>query len=118
MCQYSSDNGHATAWHLVHIGGFATRGAGAIIAEATAVTPEGRISPEDAGLWQNSQIAPLRAICDFVHAQGGKIGIQLAHAGRKASTHAPWVYESADGTRAAGRNIALKEENGWPDDGV
>ncbi|KAG6832561.1 hypothetical protein H0H92_000190 [Tricholoma furcatifolium] len=112
MCQYSADNGHATDWHLVHIGGFASRGAAAICLEATAVVPEGRIAPEDLGLWTDTQIEPLRRIVDFCHSQDAKIGIQLAHAGRKASTHAPWVQ------RAAGRNAphtASQDENGWPD---
>ncbi|KAJ3573053.1 hypothetical protein NP233_g2681 [Leucocoprinus birnbaumii] len=106
-----SDNGHATDWHLVHLGGFATRGVGAITVEATSVVPEGRISPEDAGLWTDTQIEPLKRVTSFVHAQGTKIGIQLAHAGRKASTHAPWVQ------RVAGRGapfVALDDENGWP----
>ncbi|VDB91869.1 unnamed protein product [Peniophora sp. CBMAI 1063] len=116
MCQYSSDNGHATDWHLVHLGGFATRGAGAIIVEATAVVPEGRISAEDAGLWVESQIAPIKRCVDFVHAQGVKIGIQLAHAGRKASAHAPWVYEPADTLKTAPKRLASAEENGWPED--
>ncbi|KAJ7619216.1 hypothetical protein DFH06DRAFT_1285835 [Mycena polygramma] len=112
MCQYSSSNGHATDWHLVHIGGFATRGAGAICIEATSVVPEGRISPEDAGLWQDSQIAPLKRIVEFAHGQGTKIGIQLAHAGRKASTYAPWIKERAGhGTSW----VAKEDENGWPD---
>ncbi|TFK36943.1 hypothetical protein BDQ12DRAFT_686131 [Crucibulum laeve] len=111
MCQYSSDNGHATDWHLVHIGGFATRGVGAICMEATAVVPEGRISPEDAGLWTDSQIEPLRKIVNFCHAQGTKIGVQLAHAGRKASTRAPWVQKKA-GKGAS--HVASTEEGGWP----
>ncbi|KAF5368383.1 hypothetical protein D9758_002285 [Tetrapyrgos nigripes] len=115
MCQYSSDNGHATDWHLIHIGGFATRGAAAICMEATSVVPEGRISPEDAGLWTDSQMAPLKRIVNFCHAQGTKIGIQLAHAGRKASTLATWVQKQA-GMNV--RNTAAKEENGWPDDVV
>ncbi|KAI0042481.1 FMN-linked oxidoreductase [Auriscalpium vulgare] len=114
MCQYSSDNGHATDWHLVHIGGFATRGAGAIIMEATAIVPEGRISPEDAGLWTDSQIAPLKRIVDFAHAQGSKIGIQLAHAGRKASTLAPWMKTNAARTHRADTWIAQEDERGWP----
>jgi len=119
MCQYSSDNGHATDWHLVHIGGFATRGAGAIIIEATAVVPEGRISPEDAGLWTDSQIAPLKRIVEFAHAQGCTIGIQLAHAGRKASTYAPWVESRriADNS-VSNTEVASAEENGWPDNVV
>jgi len=116
MCQYSSDNGHATDWHLVHIGGFATRGVGAICMEATAVVPEGRISPEDAGLWTDSQIAPLKRIVDFAHAQGTLIGVQLAHAGRKASTYAPWVHSDIANTRKAPSFTAGKDENGWPDE--
>jgi len=115
MCQYSSDNGHATDWHLVHIGGFATRGAGGICMEATAVVPEGRISPEDAGLWMDSQIAPLQRIVDFGHTQTAKVGIQLAHAGRKASTLATWVRSSADRTHHAETATAFANEGGWPD---
>ncbi|KAJ6575312.1 NADH:flavin oxidoreductase/NADH oxidase [Mycena capillaripes] len=112
MCQYSSSNGHATDWHFVHIGGFATRGAAAVCIEATSVVPEGRISPEDAGLWQDSQMAPLKRIVEFVHSQGTKIGIQLAHAGRKGSTYAPWVRERAGhGTSW----VAQEDEGGWPD---
>lgn len=111
MCQYSSNDGHATDWHLVHLGGFATRGVGAVCTEATAVVPEGRLSPEDAGLWKDTQIEPLRRIVDFSHAQGTKIGIQLAHAGRKASVHAPWVQRKAE--RGA-PHAALSDEGGWP----
>ncbi|KAJ7446460.1 hypothetical protein B0H11DRAFT_2084841 [Mycena galericulata] len=112
MCQYSSSDGHATDWHLVHIGGFATRGVGAIVLEATSVTPEGRISPEDAGLWTDSQIAPLKRIVEFCHSHDTKIGVQLAHAGRKATTYAPWIKDKADhGTSW----VAQKDENGWPD---
>ncbi|KAF7347669.1 putative NADPH dehydrogenase C23G7.10c [Mycena venus] len=111
MCQYSSSNGHATDWHFVHIGGFATRGVGAVCMEATSVVPEGRISPEDAGLWQDSQMAPLKRIVEFSHAQGTKIGIQLCHAGRKASTYAPWIKEkTGHGTSW----VAQEDENGWP----
>ncbi|KAF7347670.1 Nadh:flavin oxidoreductase nadh oxidase [Mycena venus] len=111
MCQYSSDDGHATDWHFVHLGGFATRGVGAVCVEATSVVPEGRISPEDAGLWTDSQMAPLKRIVEFSHAQGTKIGIQLAHAGRKASTYAPWVKEKiGHGTSW----VAQENENGWP----
>ncbi|KAI0094297.1 FMN-linked oxidoreductase [Irpex rosettiformis] len=116
MCQYSSDNGHATDWHLVHIGGFATRGVGAICMEATAVTPEGRISPQDAGLWTDSQIDPLKRIVNFVHAQGASIGVQLSHAGRKASTYAPWVHLPASKARRATQWTAEENEDGWPDD--
>jgi 2,4-dienoyl-CoA reductase-like NADH-dependent reductase (Old Yellow Enzyme family) len=78
--------------------------------EATAVTPNGRISPEDSGLWQDSQIAPLKRIADYVHSQGQKIGIQLGHAGRKASTYAPWHYKGA-----GVRNVVPAEQGGWPD---
>ncbi|KAI5114809.1 hypothetical protein M0805_002240, partial [Coniferiporia weirii] len=113
MCQYSSEDGHATDWHLVHLGGYATRGAGAICIEATAVVPEGRISPEDAGLWTDSQIAPLERIVKFSHAQGTKIGIQLAHAGRKASTYAPWVHSDVARSWRAPSYVAQKNEGGW-----
>ncbi|TFK56668.1 FMN-linked oxidoreductase [Heliocybe sulcata] len=117
MCQYSSDNGHATDWHFVHLGGFATRGLGAICLEATSVVPEGRISPEDAGLWTDTQIPPLQRIVSFAHSQGGsKIGIQLSHAGRKASTLAPWINGDLARTRHVPRSVALKDENGWPDE--
>lgn len=98
--------------------GFATRGVGGVMMEATAVLPEGRISPEDAGIWTDSQIAPLKRIVDFAHTQTAKIGIQLAHSGRKASTLAPWVATSADRTRRADTSIAFANENGWPDNGT
>ncbi|KAJ3516379.1 hypothetical protein NLJ89_g1169 [Agrocybe chaxingu] len=111
MCQYSSDNGHATDWHFVHIGGFATRGVGAICMEATSAVPEGRISPQDAGLWTDTQIEPLKRIVNFAHAQGTKIGVQLAHAGRKASMHAPWVQSKAGSDVRA---FADENEGGWP----
>lgn len=114
MCQYSSDDGHASDFHLVHIGQYALGGAGAIIMEATAVVPEGRISPEDGGLWTDSQIAPLKRIVDFAHAHGTKIGIQLAHAGRKASTYAPWVSYTPGQPRPDGQT-AKATENGWPE---
>lgn len=91
MCQYSAHMGLANDWHLVHLGRFALGGFGLIIVEATAVTPEGRISYGDLGLWSDAHIAPLKRIVDFVHAQGAAIGIQLAHAGRKASNLPPWL---------------------------
>lgn len=90
MCQYSCDNGFATDWHLVHLGAFATGGAGVVFTEATAVTPEGRISPWDLGIWDDAHIPMLRRVTEFVRAQGAAVGIQLAHAGRKASTAKPW----------------------------
>jgi 2,4-dienoyl-CoA reductase-like NADH-dependent reductase (Old Yellow Enzyme family) len=90
MCQYSSEDGFATDWHLVHLGAFATGGAGLVITEAVAVTPEGRISPQDLGIWDDAHIPMLRHINDFCRAQGAVMAIQLAHAGRKASTRRPW----------------------------
>lgn len=110
MCTYSADDGHLTDWHLVHLGSFASRGAALTVVEASAVTPNGRISPEDSGLWQDSQIAPLRRIADYVHSQGQKVGIQLAHAGRKASTFSPWHYKGA-----GVRDVVPVEQGGWPD---
>jgi 2,4-dienoyl-CoA reductase-like NADH-dependent reductase (Old Yellow Enzyme family) len=90
MCQYSSTAGLPSDWHLVHLGGLARGGAGLVIQEATAVVPEGRISPQDAGIWNDEQVAAYRRITSFVRAQGAVPGIQLAHAGRKASTYAPF----------------------------
>jgi len=90
MCQYSSVDGLADSWHLVHLGGFAVGRAALVISEATAVTPEGRISPDDLGLWSDAHAEALAPVVDFVRGQGSAFGIQLAHAGRKASTFAPW----------------------------
>ncbi|MFI5272020.1 MAG: oxidoreductase, partial [Ktedonobacterales bacterium] len=92
MCQYSCDDrdGQATEWHLVHLGALAVGGAGIVFTEATAVTPEGRISPFDLGLWGDAQAAPLERIARFVAGHGAVPGIQLAHAGRKASVARPW----------------------------
>jgi 2,4-dienoyl-CoA reductase-like NADH-dependent reductase (Old Yellow Enzyme family) len=90
MCQYSSVDGLADEWHLAHLGSFATGGVGLVLTEATAVVPEGRISPDDLGLWSDAHAESLAPVVDFVHRQGVPIGIQLAHAGRKASTYAPW----------------------------
>lgn len=101
MCQYSADNGHMTPWHIAHYGGIAQRGPGMIIIEATGVVPEGRITPACVGLWQDSQIAPIKQVIEFAHSQGQKIGIQLAHAGRKASTVPPWLG-GVTATNAAG----------------
>ena len=101
MCQYSSTDGLPSDWHLVHLGGLATGGAGLVLTEATAVTPEGRISPQDAGLWNDAQASAYERITGFVRGQGAVPGIQLAHAGRKASTRRPWDgpghVEPADG---------------------
>lgn len=90
MCQYSYTDGLSNDWQFIHLGSRAVGGAGLVIAEATAVVPEGRISPEDAGIWGEAHIPGLQRITEFIKAQGSVAGIQLAHAGRKASTYAPW----------------------------
>ncbi|SFZ82779.1 2,4-dienoyl-CoA reductase [Devosia enhydra] len=90
MCQYSAVDGLANDWHLVHLGRFALGGFGLVILEATGVVPEGRISYADLGLWSDAHVAPLKRIVDFLHQNGSAAGIQLAHAGRKASTPLPW----------------------------
>ena len=90
MCEYSSVDGFANDWHLVHLGSRAVGGAGLIISEATAVSPEGRITPDDLGIWRDEHIPFLQRITSFIKSQGSVAGIQLAHAGRKASTHSPW----------------------------
>ena len=104
MCQYSAVDGFANSWHLVHLGQFAMGKAALIIQEATSVTEDGRISYGDLGLWKDEQMAPLKDIVDFVHQQGSLIGIQLAHAGRKASTEKPWISR---------KQIRPDQENGW-----
>lgn len=90
MCQYSSEDGMPTDWHLVHLGSRAVGGAGLVMTEATAVSPEGRISPQDAGVWSDAHAAAYAPVTKFIKSQGAIAGIQLAHAGRKASTAAPW----------------------------
>ncbi len=90
MCQYSADDGLANDWHLVHLGSRASGGVGLVIVEATAVTPEGRITPKDMGIWGEQHVEPLARIARFVHSQGALAGIQLAHAGRKGSCEPPW----------------------------
>ena len=90
MCQYSAQDGFANDWHLVHLGSRASGGAGLIIQEATSVSPEGRISPEDLGLWKDEQIEKMQQINEFIISQKSVPGIQLAHAGRKASAASPW----------------------------
>src|SRR4029079_14395094 len=90
MCQYSSVGGMPTDWHLVHPGSRAVGGAGLVVVEATAVSAEGRISPGDMGIWGEAHIEPLARIARFVISQGAVAGIQLAHAGRKASCDVPW----------------------------
>jgi 2,4-dienoyl-CoA reductase-like NADH-dependent reductase (Old Yellow Enzyme family) len=95
MCQYSCADGFATDWHLVHLGSRAVGGAGLVMMEATAVSAEGRISPQDHGIWLDAHIPKLRQITDFIRAQGSHAGVQLAHAGRKASTWRPWDGDGA-----------------------
>ena len=90
MCQYSSVNGFANDWHLVHLGSRAVGGAGLVLTEAAAVLPEGRISPEDLGLWDDEHVPFLARISAFIKQQGAVPGVQLAHAGRKASVYRPW----------------------------
>jgi len=107
MCQYSARDGAPTAWHLVHLGSRAVGGAGLVIAEASAVLPEGRISPDDTGIWSDAQAEAWAKVARFVAEQGAVPGIQLAHAGRKASTDVPWrggrpVGEDAHGWRPVG----------------
>lgn len=91
MCQYSSEDGFANDWHLVHLGSRAAGQAGLIFTEANSVTPEGRISPQDLGIWKDEHVEMLARIVRFIEAQGSVAGTQLAHAGRKASTMAPWL---------------------------
>ncbi len=90
MCQYSSADGMPTDWHLVHLGSRAVGGAGLVIMEATAVSPEGRISPSDAGIWSDAHAESYKRITTFIKENGAVAGIQIAHAGRKASTGEPW----------------------------
>ncbi|KAB8251541.1 hypothetical protein BDV35DRAFT_318040 [Aspergillus flavus] len=106
LCQYSAEDGHMTDWHVAHLGGIAQRGPGLMMIEATAVQPEGRITPQDVGLWKDSHIAPMKRVIEFVHSQGQKIGVQIAHAGRKASTIPPWM---------SGAVVASEQAGGWPE---
>jgi len=90
MCEYSCVDGYANDWHFVHLGSRAVGGAGLVLTEATAIVPEGRISPQDLGIWDDDHVPALRRIVSFIHEQGSVAGMQLAHAGRKASTRRPW----------------------------
>jgi 2,4-dienoyl-CoA reductase-like NADH-dependent reductase (Old Yellow Enzyme family) len=105
MCQYSAKEGMGNDWHLVHLGSRAVGGTGLVIVEATAVTWDGRITPGDLGIWSDEHIEPLARIARFVHSQDAVAGIQLAHAGRKASTAAPWL---------GGAALKTSAEGGWP----
>jgi 2,4-dienoyl-CoA reductase-like NADH-dependent reductase (Old Yellow Enzyme family) len=103
MCEYSAQDGFANDWHLVHLGSRAAGGTALVMVEATAVSAEGRITPADLGIWKDDHIEPLARIVTFVHSQGTVAGIQLAHAGRKASCDLPWK----------GRTGLKPEEGGW-----
>lgn len=103
MCQYSSEDGFANDWHLVHLGSRAQGGAGLVMMEASAVTAEGRISIADLGIWKDEHVPGLERIARFVHGQGARVGIQLAHAGRKASMSSPF----------GGEHLLSAEEGGW-----
>ena len=105
MCQYMATDGLVNDWHLVHLGSRAVGGVALVMVEATAVTPEGRISPADTGIWGEQHVEPLARIARFVHSQGAVAGIQLAHAGRKASCVPPWK---------GGTSIKSAEAGGWP----
>ena len=102
MCEYSSADGFASDWHLVHLGSRAVGGAGLVFTEATAVTAEGRITPEDLGIWKDDHVDPLARIVRFVHAEGSRAGMQLAHAGRKGSTYRPWSGQGGIAEHAGG----------------
>ena len=103
MCQYSAKQGVPNEWHLVHLGSRAVGGAGLVIAEATAVSPEGRISPADLGIWNDEQVKAFQPITAFIGSQGAVPGIQIAHAGRKASTKIPWE----------GEGVIAEDGGGW-----
>jgi 2,4-dienoyl-CoA reductase-like NADH-dependent reductase (Old Yellow Enzyme family) len=103
MCEYSSHDGFAADWHLVHLGARAQGGAGLVLLEASAVTPEGRISSADLGIWKDEHIPNLQRIAAFIHSQGARAGIQLAHAGRKGSMSAPFT----------GERLLQPSEGGW-----
>ncbi len=110
LCQYSAENGHQTAWHFAHLGGIISRGPGLSMVEATSVTAQGRITPEDCGLWLDSQMQPLKSIVEFAHSQGQNIGIQQGHAGRKASTVAPWLASGATATKDVRHTVAVRDK--------
>jgi 2,4-dienoyl-CoA reductase-like NADH-dependent reductase (Old Yellow Enzyme family) len=105
MCMYSARDGFANDFHLVHLGSRAVGGVGLVVVEATAVSANGRISPGDVGIWKDEHIEPLARIARFLEAQGAAPGIQLAHAGRKASCDVPWK---------GGASLKTAAEGGWP----
>jgi 2,4-dienoyl-CoA reductase-like NADH-dependent reductase (Old Yellow Enzyme family) len=104
MCQYSSEDGFSNDWHLVHLGSRAVGGAGLVFTEAAAVLPEGRITPQDLGLWKDDHVTGLKRIVEFLHGQGVRAAVQLAHAGRKASMARPWARE---------QRYLTPREGGW-----
>ena len=114
MCQYQATGGLANDWHLVHLGGLAQGGSGLVLTEAAAVLPEGRISPEDLGLWNMAQAEGLARCVRFIKSQGAVPGIQLAHAGRKASNPAPWKGSGSIPPTAGGWTPACGFPPGWP----
>lgn len=119
MCQYSAEDGHPTSWHLVHLASRAVGGAGLVFTEATAVVPEGRISPGDTGIWSDAHAESWRPIAKLVREQGAAPGMQLAHAGRKASTAPPWqggkeVKPEAGGWANVMAPSALRYTDGYP----
>ncbi|GAA3704638.1 NADH:flavin oxidoreductase/NADH oxidase [Arthrobacter ginkgonis] len=115
MCQYSSEEGMPTDWHLVHYGAMARGGAGLVMTEATAVHPEGRISQADAGIWTDEQAVTYRRITDFIRAQGAQPAIQLAHAGRKASVTNTWSGNSYVGPADGGWEPVAPSPIAYPD---
>jgi 2,4-dienoyl-CoA reductase-like NADH-dependent reductase (Old Yellow Enzyme family) len=120
MCQYSCEGGLATDWHVVHLGSRAVGGAALVFTEAAAVSPDGRISPQDLGFWDDVHVAPLARIVRFVHAQGAVAGVQLAHAGRKASTRRPWegsgrVPEAEGGWTSVVAPSAVRFDEHYPE---
>lgn len=106
MCQYSALDGLMTPWHRQHLGSLAARGPGLVLTEVHAVSPEGRISPQDCGIYNAEQVKVLKEVVDFAHSQNSRIAVQMGHAGRKASTVAPWLDRKA---------VAVEEAGGWPD---
>jgi 2,4-dienoyl-CoA reductase-like NADH-dependent reductase (Old Yellow Enzyme family) len=119
MCEYSSTDGFVNDWHFVHLGSRAVGGAGLVLTEATAVLPEGRISPQDLGIWSDKHVEPLSRVVRFIHEQGSVAGMQLAHAGRKASTYRPWegnsaVPESEGGWKKVVAPSALRFTDNYP----
>jgi 2,4-dienoyl-CoA reductase-like NADH-dependent reductase (Old Yellow Enzyme family) len=121
MCEYSSVDGFANDWHLVHLGSRAVGGAGLIFTEATAVSPEGRISPDDLGIWKDEHIPFLKRITEFIEKQGSVPGMQLAHAGRKASMASPWkgnklISKEAGGWQTFGPSFKMLQKGPWQQD--